>query len=78
MGSSTSTILKRSAAAGMFAVALFAAPNASSAQERPLYIAVGDVSRPDGWARRMARHGAEPDKAQDLTEAEVRRTGPPR
>jgi len=34
----------------MFALALIAAPHTSSAQERPLYITVGDVSRtPIGW-----------------------------
>jgi hypothetical protein len=36
---------------------------------------VGSVSRPDGRAHRMARHGAEPDTAQELTGAG---TGPPR
>jgi len=50
MGSSTPTILRRSTAAAMFALALIAAPHTSSAQERPLYITVGDVSRtPIGW-----------------------------
>jgi hypothetical protein len=36
----------------------------------------GGMSRPDGRAHRMARHGAERDMAQGLTGAEVREHGP--
>jgi hypothetical protein len=36
---------------------------------------VGSVSWPDGWAHRMARHGAEPDRAQELSGTEVREDG---
>ena len=43
-------ILKRGAAAGVIALALFASPSGSSAQERPLFIALGGVVRPPiGW-----------------------------
>jgi predicted transglutaminase-like cysteine proteinase len=43
-------ILKRGAAASVIALALFAAPSAGSAQERPLFIALGGVTRPPiGW-----------------------------
>jgi hypothetical protein len=37
---------------------------------------VGGVSRPDGWAHRLATHGAERDTAQGLIGAEVREHGP--
>ena len=43
-------IIKRGAAAGVIALALFASPAASTAQERPLFIALGDVTHaPIGW-----------------------------
>jgi len=43
-------ILKRGAAAGVVALVLFASPGASSAQQRPLFIALGGVTRPPiGW-----------------------------
>jgi predicted transglutaminase-like cysteine proteinase len=44
-------ILKRSVAAGIVAVAMFASPRGSTADERPpLFIAIGDVTRaPIGW-----------------------------
>ena len=43
-------ILKRSAAAGIMAVALLGSPTASTADERVLFAAVGDAVRPPiGW-----------------------------
>ncbi|MFZ3360008.1 MAG: transglutaminase-like cysteine peptidase [Xanthobacteraceae bacterium] len=43
-------IIKRGAAAGVIALALFASPAASTAQERPLFIALGGVTHaPIGW-----------------------------
>jgi predicted transglutaminase-like cysteine proteinase len=51
MKSVAKAILKRGTAAAIIAVALFAAPKASTAEERPLYITVGDTVRaPIGWA----------------------------
>ena len=50
MNSIAQAILKRGAAAGVIALTLFASPTASTAQERPLFIALGDVARPPiGW-----------------------------
>jgi predicted transglutaminase-like cysteine proteinase len=44
-------IIKRGAAAGAIAFALLASPTAGSAQERPLFISLGGVTRaPIGWA----------------------------
>jgi predicted transglutaminase-like cysteine proteinase len=43
-------ILKRGVAAGIIALAMFAAPRAGTAEERPLFAAVGDATRPPiGW-----------------------------
>jgi predicted transglutaminase-like cysteine proteinase len=43
-------ILKRGTAAGIAVLALFAAPGASTAEERPLFAAVGETARaPIGW-----------------------------
>jgi len=43
-------ILKRGIFASAIAYALFAAPTGSTAQERPLFIALGEVTRPPiGW-----------------------------
>ncbi len=43
-------ILKRGAAAGIVALALLALPNGGRAQERPLFIALGGMTRPPiGW-----------------------------
>jgi predicted transglutaminase-like cysteine proteinase len=43
-------ILKRGAAAGIIVLALLASPRGSSAEERPLFAAVGDATRPPiGW-----------------------------
>jgi predicted transglutaminase-like cysteine proteinase len=43
-------ILKRGTAAGIVVLALFAAPGASNADERPLFVAVGETARaPIGW-----------------------------
>jgi predicted transglutaminase-like cysteine proteinase len=50
MSAGAKTILKHCAAAGIVAAALFAAPSASSADERGRFIVVGDVARaPIGW-----------------------------
>jgi predicted transglutaminase-like cysteine proteinase len=50
MKSVAKAILTRSTAAGIIAVALFAAPTASTAEERPQFIAIGDTVRPPiGW-----------------------------
>jgi predicted transglutaminase-like cysteine proteinase len=43
-------ILKRGVAAGIIALAVFAAPRVGTAEERPLFAAVGDATRPPiGW-----------------------------
>jgi predicted transglutaminase-like cysteine proteinase len=50
MSSRTKTILRRSAAASVLALALLASPRGSSAEERPLFITTGDSTRPPiGW-----------------------------
>jgi predicted transglutaminase-like cysteine proteinase len=50
MKSRTKKIIKRTASAGVIALALFASPNASTAEERSLFITVGEVTRaPIGW-----------------------------
>ena len=53
-------ILKRGAAAGVIALALFASPSGSSAQERPLFIALGGVVRPPiGWVELCVEYDPE-------------------
>ncbi len=43
-------ILKRGVAAGIIALAVFAVPSGGNAEERPLFAAVGDATRPPiGW-----------------------------
>jgi predicted transglutaminase-like cysteine proteinase len=50
MNTVAKAILKRGVAAGIVAVALFASPRGSTADERPQFIALGDVTRaPIGW-----------------------------
>ena len=50
MNSIAKAILKGSVAASVIAIALVASPSGGTAQERPLFIALGDVSRPPiGW-----------------------------
>jgi predicted transglutaminase-like cysteine proteinase len=50
MKSRTKKIIGRAASAGVIALALFASPNTSTAEERPLFITVGEVTRaPIGW-----------------------------
>jgi predicted transglutaminase-like cysteine proteinase len=50
MSSRTKTILRRAASASIVALALFAAPSGSTAEERPLFISVGETTRaPIGW-----------------------------
>jgi predicted transglutaminase-like cysteine proteinase len=53
-------ILKRGVAAGIVALALFAAPSGGSAEERPLFAAVGDATRaPIGWAEFCVEYNPE-------------------
>jgi predicted transglutaminase-like cysteine proteinase len=50
MNTGAKNILKRGAMAAMIAVSLFAAPSAGTAEDRPLFITVGNVARPPiGW-----------------------------
>ena len=50
MNSIAEAILKRGAAASVIALTLLAAPTGTTAQERPLFIALGEVARPPiGW-----------------------------
>jgi len=50
MKSVAKAILKRGTAAGIIALALLAAPTAGTAEERPLFLAIGDTVRPPiGW-----------------------------
>jgi predicted transglutaminase-like cysteine proteinase len=50
MKSRTKKIIRLTASAGVAALALFASPNASTAEERSMFITVGDVTRaPIGW-----------------------------
>jgi predicted transglutaminase-like cysteine proteinase len=50
MGSGAKAILKRGAAASIIALALLALPTASTAEERPLFISLGDTTKaPIGW-----------------------------
>jgi predicted transglutaminase-like cysteine proteinase len=50
MGSGAKAILKRGAAASIIALALLASPTASTAEERPLFISLGDTAKaPIGW-----------------------------
>jgi predicted transglutaminase-like cysteine proteinase len=50
MNSVAKAILKHGASASVIALALLAAPTGGSAQERPLFIALGAVTRPPiGW-----------------------------
>jgi predicted transglutaminase-like cysteine proteinase len=53
-------ILKRGAAAGAMALALLASPSAGTAQDRPLFIALGDVARPPiGWVEFCVEYDGE-------------------
>ena len=50
MKSRTKKIIRRTASAGVIALALFASPNISTAEERSMFITVGEVTRaPIGW-----------------------------
>ena len=50
MGTPNKKIIRRSAAAGVTVLALFASPTGSMAQERPLFIGTGATTRPPiGW-----------------------------
>jgi predicted transglutaminase-like cysteine proteinase len=57
MSSGVKAILRLSAAAGFFALATFAAPATSNAEDRPLFISLGDTARaPIGWIEFCAEH----------------------
>jgi len=50
MSSSSKVILRRGAAAGFLVLAALAAPSASRADERPLFVSLGEATRaPIGW-----------------------------
>src|SRR5580658_1129432 len=50
MNSRTKTIVTRAASASIILLTLFASPSGSTAQERPLFISVGETTRaPIGW-----------------------------
>jgi predicted transglutaminase-like cysteine proteinase len=50
MSSRTTTAIKRGITAGVIALVLFGSPKGSTAEERPLFIALGDTTRaPIGW-----------------------------
>jgi predicted transglutaminase-like cysteine proteinase len=50
MKSAAKTVVARSAAAGLIALAVLAASTAGNAQERPLFISLGDAAKaPIGW-----------------------------
>jgi len=50
MNMDAKNILKTGATAALVAASLFAAPSAGTAEDRPLFIAVGAVARPPiGW-----------------------------
>jgi len=60
MSSRTKTILRRAASASVIALALFASPNGSTAQERPLFISVGETTRaPPGWVEFCVEYAPE-------------------
>ena len=71
MKSVAKAILKRGTAAGIIAVALFAAPKPSTAEERPLFLAIGDTVRPPiGWVEFCIEYDPEcktkPSAARDV------------
>ena len=50
MSSVVKALLRRGAAAGLLALAVQAMPTASAAEERPLFITLGETTRaPIGW-----------------------------
>jgi predicted transglutaminase-like cysteine proteinase len=60
MSSRTKTILGRAASASVIVLALFASPSGSTAQERPLFISVGETTRaPIGWVEFCAEYDPE-------------------
>jgi predicted transglutaminase-like cysteine proteinase len=60
MSSAATTILRRGAAASLIALALVAAPTASNADERPLFISLGEAARaPIGWIEFCAENPRE-------------------
>jgi len=71
MKSVAKAILKHGTAAGIIAVALFAAPKPSTAEERPLFLAIGDTVRPPiGWVEFCIEYDPEcktkPSAARDV------------
>jgi len=60
MSSAATTILRRGAAASLIALALLATPIASNADERPLFISLGEAARaPIGWIEFCAENPRE-------------------
>jgi predicted transglutaminase-like cysteine proteinase len=60
MSASVKSIVGRSMAVSLLALALFAAPTASNADERPLFISLGDTARaPIGWIEFCAENPRE-------------------
>jgi predicted transglutaminase-like cysteine proteinase len=60
MGSGAKSILMRGAAASLIALLALAAPKASNADERPLFISLGEATRaPIGWTEFCAEYDPE-------------------
>jgi len=71
MSSVVKALLRRGAAAGLLALAMQAMPTASIAQERPLFIALGETTRaPIGWIEFCVEYDPEcktkPSAARDV------------
>jgi predicted transglutaminase-like cysteine proteinase len=71
MKSRTKKIITRTASAGVIALALFASPNTSTAEERALFITVGEITRaPIGWVEFCVEYDPEcktkPSAARDV------------
>jgi predicted transglutaminase-like cysteine proteinase len=71
MKSRTKKIITRTASAGVIAFALFASPNTSTAEERALFITVGEITRaPIGWVEFCVEYDPEcktkPSAARDV------------
>jgi predicted transglutaminase-like cysteine proteinase len=71
MRSGARTIVVHSAAAGLVALATLAAPARSSAEERPLFVSIGETTRaPIGWVEFCVEYDPEckttPSKPRDV------------
>ncbi len=71
MSSRTKTILRRTAAASAMALALIVSPKGGIAEERPLFISVGEATRaPIGWVEFCVEYDPEcktrPSTARDV------------